>query len=65
MIVYESIVLVVSAGLSHILQSAVGLVGHSADYGQTFSYVGGLTVYRLVQDMWAGKLRFSYNPPAS
>lgn len=48
MIVYESIVLVVSAGLSHILQSAVGLVGHSADYGQTFSYVGGLTVYRLV-----------------
>lgn len=64
MIVYESIALVVSASLTHILQSVMGLVGHYTNFGQTFSYVWGLAVYSLVQDTLARKLRLSYKPPA-
>lgn len=63
MIAHESrvyqMVLAVSAGLTHVLQSAVDLVGDSADLGQVFLYVWGLAGSRLVQEALAGKTGLS------
>lgn len=45
--------------LVFVLQSAVALVGDSADPGQAFSYVWGLAGCRLVQDTLTGRIGLS------